>query len=212
VGTDTHVGKTHQACLLARSLVAQGCHLGLYKPVSSGWAETGCSDAERLWDAGKPNAPLERVCPQQFTAPLAPPLAAELEGTQVDELLLLEGALWWNGRCEFLIVEGAGGVLSPISFQITVADFAVQLQLPVAIVAANRLGVVNQTLSAVEVLLARKIEICGVILNELPSEGATSSSLDISRGTNFKLLRRFLQPQIPLVSSVIELGVTWSPR
>ncbi len=75
-----------------------------------------------------------------FRAPLAPPTAAALEGTAVDEQLLLTGANHWLGRCELLVVESAGGALSPIATQRTVLDLAIDFAYPLLLVVADRVG------------------------------------------------------------------------
>ena len=180
IGTDTEVGKTFLACQLARSLTAQGIKVGVYKPVASGVSPStefpaqrshsgppSSSDAEQLRSAAACTQPLQRVCPQSFAAPVAPPVAAQLEGRSVDEQLLVEGAQWWLAHCDFLIVEGAGGALSPISKSMRVLDLAQQLHLPLILVAANRLGVVNHTLLTIEAVQIRQLQLHGIVLNTL---------------------------------------------
>ena len=88
-GTDTDVGKTFVAALAVEELRHSGLRVGVYKPVASGCQRDGdelvSSDALRLWEASGKIAPLQLVCPQRFTAPLAPHLAASFEGKSVDE-------------------------------------------------------------------------------------------------------------------------------
>ena len=146
IGTDTEVGKTYIACLLARHLASLGSRVGVYKPVASGCDATVTTDAELLRAASQTDWPMEQVCPQQFSMPLAPPLAAELEGRSVDKNKLVDGAHWWFGQCDTLIVEGAGGALSPVASDWTVLDLALRIRLPLLLVAPNRLGVVNHVL------------------------------------------------------------------
>ncbi len=202
VGTDTEVGKTYHACRLARHLHALGLRVGVYKPVASGHAAEGESDAELLHAAAATEHPLRRVCPQSFAAPLAPPVSAMLEGKLVDEVLLYSGGLWWRNQCDFLIVESAGGALSPISQSLTVMDLAVKLQLPVVVVAANRLGVVNHTLLTVAAIQARGLSVYGIVLNRLPT------SLEADERcyqTNLPLLRQFVDSSLPIVGTIEEL-------
>lgn len=190
VGTDTEVGKTFQAAALARHLVAAGVRVGVYKPVASGIARETKSDAQWLYEAAELTCPVEMVCPQQFSAPVAPPVAARLEGRLVDESLLFEAAKEWQGNCDFLIIETAGGALSPISESLTVLDFVCrsELDFPIVLVAANRLGVVNHTLLTLESLSRRGLEVTGVLLNQLPT---TDVSVDSSLASNLALLRQF---------------------
>lgn len=205
LGTDTEVGKTFQAALLAKYLVSQGTSVGVYKPAASGQAPSGQSDAERLRAAAGLDCPIECVCPQSFLAPLAPPVAAAQEGKVVDEQLLSEGATWWSGRCEFLIVEGAGGALSPISSSMTVLDLATSLKFPIVLIAANRLGVVNHTLLTLEAVRNRQLEIQGIVLNTLPASEGASSTADFSLQTNRELLQQFIT-DLPVVESIVDFA------
>ena len=99
-GTDTDVGKTFVTALIAKSLVAAGQRVGVYKPAASGCTRVDgklmAGDAIAIWEAaGKPRT-LEDVCPQAFEAPLAPQLAARAEGREIDEGLLFSGMDVWG--------------------------------------------------------------------------------------------------------------------
>lgn len=149
-GTDTGVGKTYVAALIATELRRAGCRVGVYKPAASGCRRIGgqliCDDAVALWEAaGRPEA-LEAVCPQAFEAPLAPPLAAAAEGRQIDQRLLLDGFEFWRQRSDVVIVEGAGGLFCPFGDDLYAADLAHRFGLPLVVVAENILGTVNHTL------------------------------------------------------------------
>ena len=221
VGTDTEVGKTYQACRLARTLAAKGARVGVYKPVASGVpsieSADETSDGYLLNEATGGHWPVERVCPQSFVAPLAPPMAAELEGKVVDELKLVEGIDWWQDQCDVLLVEGAGGVLSPISHSMTVLDLTAKLGLPLILVAANRLGVVNHALLSAEVIRSRGLDLLGVVLNDVPSlpssdagsEVSNAQSLggvvDPSTATNSRLLSMFL-PNTKITADIEEFA------
>ncbi len=196
VGTDTGVGKTYQCAQFIRCLKASNIDVGVYKPVASGCAiEESSSDPWQLGQAaGLDPSQLARICPQNFLAPLAPPAAAAREGRTVDERVLVDGATWWLERCQFLVVEGAGGVMSPISSSMTVLDLATQLQLPIVLVTANRLGCISHVLVAVEAILSRKLELWGVVLNEVPNRDSDSEFTAVNRN----LLQDFL-PGIPIV-------------
>jgi dethiobiotin synthetase len=148
-GTDTGVGKTYVAALVARSLRGAGHRVGVYKPAASGCRREGdalvCDDAVLLWEAAGRPGPLERVCPQRFQAPLAPHLAAKAEGRRLDPDLLRRGLDYWTERSEIVLVEGAGGLMSPLGDGY-IADLAADFGLPLVIVARNALGTINQTL------------------------------------------------------------------
>jgi len=181
-GTGTEVGKTHVAAMLARSLVAQGERVGVYKPVASGCPidKAGrliSEDAIQLWEAAGRPATLEAVCPQRFLAPLAPPRAAAEEGRQVDSQLLRQGFEPWRRTSSVVLVEGAGGLLSPLGDADDNATLAADLGLPLLIVVANELGAINaarQTVLAARALLPR-LTLAGIVLNQTaPRPGDTS--------------------------------------
>lgn len=198
-GTDTGVGKTFVASVIVRQLRDQKVRVGAYKPAVSG-SEPGprgpiWSDVEVLHSALDGDYPREAICPQRFESPLAPPVAARLEGREVDARLLIEGAAWWNDRVDLLIVEGAGGWLSPIADQMAVADVARELGFPVLIVARLSLGTINHTLLTVEAVRARKVPIAGVILNQASSSGVK----DLSVETNASELAR---RSVPILATI----------
>lgn len=184
-GTDTNVGKTYVSCLLIRKLRAVGLATGAYKPVCSG-AEFGAdgrpfwSDIEALRSAAGAEVPLDLICPQRFLAAVAPNVAAELEGSTVSNDLLLNGFFAWTTKVEALVVEGAGGIFCPLSDELTVLDLATQIQAPVIVVAANRLGVISHTRLAVDRLRQSGLDVAAVILNETQA----TDSADLSHTTN----------------------------
>jgi len=190
-------------------LHGRGVAVGAYKPVASGCAEEGSGDADLLWHASGCRESIERVCPQRFDAAVAPPVAARLEGRTVDRRLLLDGARWWLEQDVFLVVEGAGGAMSPIADETTVLDVAAELQLPVVLIAANRLGVVNHTLLSLAAAAARGLSCIGVVLNNLPL--ASGQGYDLSLTSNRALLTEFLPESCRVVASIEELADRWLP-
>lgn len=149
-GTDTGVGKTYVAALIAKQLAAEGKSVGIYKPAASGCRRVdgrlASDDAVALWEAaGRPGS-LENVCPQLFEAPLAPHLAARAEGREIDSALLRDGVEFWRQLSEIVIVEGAGGLMSPMGDDEYVADLALDFGYPLIVVSPNVLGTINQTL------------------------------------------------------------------
>ena len=191
-GTDTDVGKTAVAAVIARQLVAEGRRVGVYKPVASG-VTTAASDARRLWEAADEPLTIEQVCPQAFTAPLSPPRAAQAEGRRVDDALLRTGIEPWHAASDIVIVEGAGGLFSPASDRSLNVDLARDLGLPLVIVDAVRLGVIGRTLMAVTAARAAGLVVAAVVLSHTqllqgPDDDpaserriATDSGLDLTR-------------------------------
>ncbi len=185
-GTDTNVGKTHVAGMIAAALVAAGKKVGVYKPAASGCrSEHGrliSDDAVALWRAAGQPGELTIVCPQCFAAPLAPHLAAVAEGKRIDAHLLRTGVEYWRSRSEIVIVEGAGGLMSPLGDDEYVADLADELGYPLIVVAENRVGAINQALQTLIVAMTFRngLNVAGVVLNQtrpLPDDPSISSNL-----------------------------------
>jgi dethiobiotin synthetase len=170
-GNDTGVGKTHVAAMIARAAKAQGANVGVYKPVASGCpSESGnllAEDSEALWRAAGSPGELERVCPQRFAAALAPHMAARAEGKEVDPALLRSGLDYWRERSDFLVIEGAGGLMSPLGDEEYVADLAHDFGYPLVVVVKNQIGVINQTLQTMIVAMTFRdgLDVAGSILN-----------------------------------------------
>jgi dethiobiotin synthetase len=173
-GTDTGVGKTHISAILAHQLNLRGGVVRPRKPVESGClrGESGLIpvDAATLQAAAGSDELLAQICPYRFESALSPERAAAL----VDENLTLDdvAAVCRQGVAEsdFLLVEGAGGFYSPLASGVLNADLAVELCLPVLLVASDRLGAINQTLLAVEAINRRGLTLAGVILNQVTAD------------------------------------------
>jgi dethiobiotin synthetase len=167
--------------MIARALVDEGRRVGIYKPAASGCQREGgelvADDAVTLWEAAGRPGELCQVCPQQFSAPLAPPRAAALEGRRVDPQLLRTGVDYWRQSSDIVIVEGAGGLMSPLSDEDYNIDLAIDLGYPLLIVAANELGVINATLQTIIAARAKapRLSIAGVVLNQVNDSSADES-------------------------------------
>jgi dethiobiotin synthetase len=163
--TDTGVGKTEVTCALLREARARGRDVVGMKPAQSGVVPGEPSDAERLRDACGGVEPLEVICPYTFGPPLAPAVAARLEGKELSLERIVEGARALAARHEAVLVEGAGGLLVPLTARETYADLARALGLAVLVVARAGLGTVNHTALTVEALRARGLAIAAIVLN-----------------------------------------------
>jgi dethiobiotin synthetase len=177
VGTDTGVGKTEVAARIAADLVRRGVKVGVYKPAASGCLLEGerviSEDAVALWEAAGRMGELDRVCPQRFLAPLAPHLAAREEGKEIDAELLRRGIDYWRERSDVVIVEGVGGLMSPVSDDDYVADLAAEFGYPLIVVVPNRIGAINAALTTLIAAesRARLLPVAGIVLNNvLPPE------------------------------------------
>ncbi len=161
VGTDTGVGKTTVAAALLRRARRQGLSPVPWKPV-----ETGCTpdaaDALRLRAAaGRDDLTVEEVCPYRFALPVAPALAANVPLTLTGMVAHLRAV---ESKGDFLVVESAGGLLSPYASGLTSADLAAAVGLPVLLVARNALGTINHTALALAEIRRRGLPLAGVIL------------------------------------------------
>jgi dethiobiotin synthetase len=162
-GTDTGVGKTTIAVALARLARRRGRVPIPYKPV-----ETGCApdalDARRLWEAARPPITLAETCPFPLTLPAAPAAAAAAVGLRLDLDDLVSRAAAIAARGDFLVVEGAGGLLAPYDDVSTNADLAARLGLPVLVVGRAALGTINHVALTLAELGRRGLRLAGVIL------------------------------------------------
>ncbi len=181
-GTNTEVGKTYVACLIARALRQAGVQVGVYKPVASGCHVEGTNlvsdDAVALWEAAGRPGTLDQVCPQRFAAPVAPPVAARQEGKSIDLDLLITGLQAWSTTSEVVLVEGAGGLMSPVADEMFNADLAYELGFPLVLVAPNVLGVINQTLQTLITASTFRegLDLAGIVLNEVQATSDSSTA------------------------------------
>jgi dethiobiotin synthetase len=197
-GTDTGVGKTYVAALIARQLAVEGRKVGVYKPAASGCSrengELVSDDAVALWRAAGRPGDFSRVCPQCFAAPLAPHLAALAEGRRLDPRLLRQGIEYWRERSEIVLVEGAGGLMSPLGESEYVADLAEDFGFPLVVVSRNALGTINQTLQTLIVasVFHEGLPIAGVVLNNPTAPSGDDASLS----ENYRELAARCEPPI----------------
>ena len=169
LGTGTEVGKTVVCAYLTRLLIDQGKQLVPIKPVCSG----GRSDAEILHRACREQATIDEINPWWFEEAVTPMVAARnIDKPLKKDVLLAAMKNRISGKAA--LVEGAGGMMSPIADAYTNIDLAEDLQLPCLLVGVNRLGVINEVLLALSELKHREVHCAGVLLNQ-PEEADSSS-------------------------------------
>jgi dethiobiotin synthetase len=176
-GTDTGVGKTFVACALAHALRAAGRRVGVVKPVETG-VEGEPEDARRLAAAADDRVPLDEICPYRLRAPLAPSVAAAWEDVAIDVDRMVALIERRARTVDVLIVEGAGGLLVPVTATVTYLDLAVRLRMRTVIVAANRLGTVNHCALTSRVAAGAGLDVVGFVLSQ------PSAEHDLSAETN----------------------------
>jgi dethiobiotin synthetase len=161
-GTDTDVGKTWVAAALTRAWRGAGTDAVPMKPITCG----GREDAEILFEACAGRLSIEDISPVWLRPAVAPYTAAMIEERVIDLALIRDTFARLQRNHATVIVEGAGGWLVPILRDYSVSDLAAEWSLPVLIVAANRLGVLNHTLLTVESVIAKGLPCAGVLLNQ----------------------------------------------
>jgi 8-amino-7-oxononanoate synthase len=182
-GTDTGVGKTTVASAILTLLARKGIRAVPFKPVETGASE-GPQDAIALRQAARrSDLPLDIVCPISFSAPIAPAAAAAQEGVQISLPTLLRHFRRAGAESSFIIVEAAGGLLTPYAPTITGADLAAAFQLPILLVARNALGTVNHTALALAEIRRRRLPLLGTILVDVdgprsPDQGSNARLIE----------------------------------
>ncbi len=185
-GTDTGVGKTLVGCGLAAALTERGKSVGVLKP-----AETGCAlqdgefvpeDALRLAAFARSSLPVAELCPYRFAPPLAPSVAADMAGVQIDPQRIR--ALFHQRRAQHdvMLVEGAGGLLVPLVGRYSFADLARELEVAVLLVVGSKLGALNHALLTLHCARAMRLPVAGYIVNH------PFATADLAMQTNVRTL------------------------
>jgi len=177
--TGTDVGKTFVTAGLVRHLLKDGSAVDAIKPVVSGFDPTAieASDPGALLAAlGRPLTieEAERISPWRFAAPLSPDMAARREGRAIDFGAVTDFCrAAMAARRGHLFVEGIGGIMVPLDASHTVLDLITQLRLPLLLVAGTYVGTISHTLTALQVLTRRNLDVAAVIVSE--SQGSAAS-------------------------------------
>ncbi len=176
VGTDTNVGKTYVASALLRYFAGKGIKAVGMKPVASGceprshgiWqGQLMNDDVVALQEAGNVAARLDMINPYRFAPAIAPHIAAEKAGVEIDLDLIVRSYHALSEMADMVVVEGAGGFFVPVNASQTLADLAVKLNLPVILVVGMRLGCINHALLTVEAIKSRGLVLAGWVANQL---------------------------------------------
>jgi len=173
-GTDTDIGKTVVTAGLVASLRQNGYDMGVMKPFQSGAPEVEgkllAPDIDFVLEMTDLEADYDLINPIRLKPPLAPSIAAEVEGVEVDinDVKLAYQEL--QKQFEGLIVEGAGGLIVPLAEDFLVPDLVKMLELPIIIVARPNLGTINHTVLTVKVARQLGLEVLGVIINGLKAD------------------------------------------
>lgn len=158
--TGTNVGKTHTTLKLIEALASKGHKVGVYKPIETGVTHTAPDATILLKACQKVNGNFKELTPLDITAytfPLpAAPFCADTEQTiKIEKIIEKYHAL--SKLCDILLVEGAGGLLVPITKDYTMLDLIQELNIKTLLVTPSRLGCINDTLLSIEALKTRNV-------------------------------------------------------
>lgn len=178
-GIDTEIGKTYATAQLAKELSREGHRVITQKPV-----QTGCTHFsedlakhDELTGTQTSEEVNQHRCSYLFTYPASPHLSAEMEGVNID-LARIDADTAWLLKHGFdcVIMEGAGGLMVPLTRTLLTIDFIAERHYPVALVTSGRLGSINHTLLSIEALLQRNIPIAAILYNLYPGDTAEIES------------------------------------
>ena len=195
-GTDTGVGKTMVACAIAAWCRTRGLDVGVMKPVATGGRrlkEGGTThwvsdDARHLARAARSNDPWRLINPVCYREPIAPWTGARRAGTAIRMPELVDACERLRSRHAFLVVEGIGGLLVPLTARLSVSDLAKRLGLPLLIVARAGLGTLNHSLLSLAEARRKRLPVVGFVLNYADPPARDSASR-LTYMTNPAMLR-----------------------
>jgi dethiobiotin synthetase len=167
-GIDTDIGKTVATGLMARALMAQGHSVITQKVVQTGCvgiAEDILHHRELMGMDLFPEDMSGLTCPYVFAKGCSPHLAAELEGVSIDTMKIENSTKQLAARFDHVLLEGAGGLLVPLTSEMTFLDYLEIKAYPLVLVSSPRLGSINHTLATLELAQGRGIEVKGIVYN-----------------------------------------------
>ncbi len=161
LGTDTEVGKTVGTSVLAAGLCARGHDAGVMKPFASG----GDEDRRMLMAAARVDDDPALVTPYLFANPVSPHLAAERENRTIDLGHVRQTIESLASKHDFLLIEGVGGVMVPLTRETFLLEFVAGIGLPVILVARTGVGTINHSLLSIEAIRRSGIPLLGIVFN-----------------------------------------------
>lgn len=167
-GTDTGVGKTVVTAAIAWNLTQAGKRVALMKPIQTGTIVSGPTDIEFVQKVLGADYSLDVSCPYMFSDPVAPLVASMLVGERIDIKKIKDSYSRLSSDNDFVIVEGAGGLLVPILEDYFMSDLALDLDLPVLIVTRPNLGTLNHTFLTLESAKKRGLDVAGIVISNFP--------------------------------------------
>ncbi len=170
-GTDTGVGKTLVTAALAHILTARKLRVGVMKPVETGIEDPTQlgPDARLLAEAARCQAPHEQISPYRFQLAASPELAAKNAKETIHPAEIISAEEQLAEAHDFMLVEGAGGLMVPLRGGYLIADLARELNYPLLVVTRPDLGTINHTLLTIHAARTLDLEVAGMIVNRMPA-------------------------------------------
>jgi dethiobiotin synthetase len=169
-GTGTEVGKTVVAATIARTLAGEGERVAVFKPAVTGLDDEAETDHALLRRASGSEQSDGEIAPYRYGPPASPHLAAALAGEEIEPERLRETCAAAAAGGDWIVCEGVGGLLVPLSPTYLVRDLAIDLGYPLVVVAGPGLGTINHTLLTIEAARATGLRVAAVVLNPWPEE------------------------------------------
>ncbi|SLJ83638.1 dethiobiotin synthase [Psychrobacter sp. DAB_AL43B] len=205
-GIDTDIGKTYATGMIAKALMQQGINVITQKLVQTGVAinpdngEIGIAD-DIITHRQLMNIPLQpcdldnTTCPYRYEKPASPHLSAKLAHKVLDPEVITKATRRLQSKYDVVLLEGAGGLLVPITEQLLTLDYIAKERYPVILVTSGRLGSINHTLLSLEAIKSRGLNVHSVIYNHIHDNSAQTDE-QIAAST-IEFLQSYLQQHYP---------------
>lgn len=205
-GIDTDIGKTYATGLLAKALMQQGLNVITQKLVQTGVsinpdnAEMNIADDiithRQLMDISLQPCDLDfTTCVHRYKKPASPHLATKLSGETLDPDMITNATKRLQVQYDTVLLEGAGGLLVPITENLLILDYIAEQGYPVILVTSGRLGSINHTLLSLEAIKSRGLMVHSVIYNHIHDD-AEQTDTEIANST-IEFLRKYLDNHYP---------------
>jgi dethiobiotin synthetase len=205
-GTGTEVGKTVVAAVIAHWHAASSEQVAVFKPAVSGLEEGGEPDHSLLRRGAGSSQSDDEIAPYRYGPSVSPHLGAELAGETIDRERLLRAAQAAADGADFLVCEGVGGLMVPLTLGYLVRDLARELALPVVIAASPGLGTINHTLMTAECARAVGLKVAAVVLTPWSGE---PGSIEAS---NREAIERLAQVRVQVLPEIdLDDLESWPP-
>ncbi|WP_201539792.1 dethiobiotin synthase [Psychrobacter sp. 1044] len=205
-GIDTDIGKTYATGMIAKALMSQGVNVITQKLVQTGISIDPNTGTMGIADdiiihrdlMGIPLQPCDldfTTCPYRYEKPASPHLATRLSGQVLDPERIANATKRLQAEYDLVLLEGAGGLLVPITEQLLILDYVAAQGYPIVLVTSGRLGSINHTLLSLEAITARGLEVHSVVYNHIHDDAAQTDE-EIATST-IEFLQSYLENNYP---------------